>query len=55
LPLIFCGMCGFMIYSATVYAKWLTLLGVAPVVLGAFVLAFCQRGGKQPANPGPGR
>ena len=55
LPLIFCGMCGFMIYSATVYAKWLTLLGVAPVVLGAFVLAFCRQGDKPAANSGPSR
>jgi amino acid transporter len=55
LPLIFCGMCGFMIYSATVYAKWLTLLGVAPVVLGVFVLAFCRQGDKPAANSGPSR
>src|SRR5262249_2392883 len=34
LPLIFCGMCLFMLYSSAEYAKWLTLVGVFPVALG---------------------
>jgi APA family basic amino acid/polyamine antiporter len=51
-PLVFCGMCGYMFYSAAAYAGRLALLGAAPVVLGVFVLAICQRGGKQAAKPG---
>ena len=34
LPLIFCSMCVYMLYSAIAYAKTLTLLGVVPVLLG---------------------
>ncbi len=49
-PLIFCSMCGYMIYSAADYAGRLVLLGLAPVVLGLFVLAFFGRGGKPAAE-----
>src|SRR5262249_25462999 len=40
LPFIFCNMCAYMLYSATVYAVTigllgvLTLLGVAPLIAG---------------------
>jgi basic amino acid/polyamine antiporter, APA family len=37
LPLVFCGTCGYMLYSAAAYAGRLTLLGAAPVVLGAIL------------------
>jgi basic amino acid/polyamine antiporter, APA family len=34
IPGIFCAACAYMLYSAAVYAGWLTLLGMAPVILG---------------------
>ncbi len=51
-PLIFCTMCGYMIYSAAQYAGLLVLLGLTPVVLGLFVLAFFGRGGNPAAESG---
>jgi amino acid transporter len=37
LPLIFCGMCAYMLYSAAVYAGALLVIGVVPVALGIFL------------------
>jgi amino acid transporter len=34
LPLIFCGTCFYMLYSAIAYAKLLSLIGVVPLVIG---------------------
>ena len=34
LPLIFCGMCIFGIYSALNYAGWICLIGFVPLALG---------------------
>jgi APA family basic amino acid/polyamine antiporter len=34
IPVIFCTACAYMLYSAAVYAGWLSLLGMAPVILG---------------------
>lgn len=34
LPLIFCGMCSYMLYSATLYAGKLVLMGLLPVIIG---------------------
>ncbi|MFO0904378.1 MAG: amino acid permease [Pirellulales bacterium] len=34
-PLLFCGMCGYMLYAAIDYAKYLSLIGLLPVALGA--------------------
>lgn len=34
LPLIFCGTCVYMLYSAIDYAKYLSLIGVVPLLLG---------------------
>jgi amino acid transporter len=34
LPLIFCGMCGYMLYSALDYAKSIALIGAVPLALG---------------------
>jgi amino acid transporter len=34
LPLIFCGMCIFGLYSALNYAGWVSLIGVIPLVVG---------------------
>jgi amino acid transporter len=42
LPGIFCAACGFMLYSAVTYAGWLTLLGMAPVVLGLPLFAVSE-------------
>jgi amino acid transporter len=38
LPVIaFCGACGYMLYSSAAFAKWLSLIGILPVVVGLFV------------------
>lgn len=34
IPLIFCGTCVFMLYSALAYAKWISLIGAIPLALG---------------------
>jgi amino acid transporter len=34
LPLIFCGMCVFGLYSALNYAKWVSLIGFIPLAVG---------------------
>lgn len=34
-PLIFCGVCVYMLYSSLTYARQLALLGVVPLVVGA--------------------
>lgn len=34
LPLIFCAMCVFGIYSALTYAKWVSLIGFIPLAIG---------------------
>lgn len=33
-PLIFCGTCVYMLYSAFVYANWISLIGAVPLALG---------------------
>lgn len=38
-PLVFCATSVFMLYSSLRYAKWLTLLGVAPAALGLLLYA----------------
>jgi amino acid transporter len=44
LPLfVFCGTCLYMLYSSLVYARWLVLLGVLPLVVGSG-LWFVLRG-----------
>jgi basic amino acid/polyamine antiporter, APA family len=34
LPLIFCGTCFYMLYSAIEYAKYIALIGVVPLLIG---------------------
>jgi amino acid transporter len=34
LPLVFCGMCVFGLYSASTYAGWVSLIGIVPLVVG---------------------
>jgi len=53
LPLVFCGMCGWLLYSATSYAGWLTVLGFAPLILGVVILASCQLCGRGKARSVP--
>ncbi len=42
--LVFCGMCIFMLYSSLEYARWLALLGAAPLLVGV-PLAWLGRPG----------
>jgi amino acid transporter len=34
LPLAFCGMCLFGLYSASTYARWVSLIGIVPLAAG---------------------
>ena len=34
LPLIFCGTCAYMLYSAIDYAKYIALIGAVPLAVG---------------------
>ncbi len=43
LPLVFCGTCAFMLYSAVDYAGRLTLLGVIPLLLGIPLYVLSRR------------
>ncbi|MCY2993143.1 MAG: amino acid permease [Planctomycetota bacterium] len=51
-PLIFCGTCVFMLYSAVTYAEGLTLLGLVPLLVG-LPLYWTSRwtGGKSESVP----
>jgi basic amino acid/polyamine antiporter, APA family len=42
-PLVFCATCLFMLYSSLDYAKWLTLLGAAPVAAGMLIYFVAHR------------
>jgi amino acid transporter len=42
-PLVFCGTCLFMLYSSLDYAKWLALLGAAPVAVGMLLYLVTRR------------
>lgn len=46
-PVVFCGTCIYMLYSSLAYARWLTLLGAIPVVLGVALLFAL---GRRPAD-----
>jgi amino acid transporter len=43
-PILFCGMCYFMLFSAIEYAKGLTLLGLVPVAVGLPLYWISQAG-----------
>lgn len=45
-PLIFCATCLFMLYASLDYAKWLALLGAAPVAVGAVIYLAGRRRGR---------
>lgn len=49
-PLVFCATCGFMLYSSLVYAKWLAVLGIAPIVIGIVLYGVSRLGGRAPAR-----
>jgi basic amino acid/polyamine antiporter, APA family len=42
-PLLFCASSLFMLYSSADYARWLTLIGVVPLVTGALLLPVARR------------
>lgn len=41
-PLVFCGMCVYMLYSAVVYAGKLLVIGAVPVLVGLIFYWFCR-------------
>jgi amino acid transporter len=41
-PLVFCATCAYLLYASAAYARWLVLLGLAPLAVGA-VLAVVMR------------
>jgi len=48
LPLLFCGMCVFGLYSALTYAKWISLIGFLPMILG--IILYLLSGPGKPAS-----
>lgn len=48
-PIVFCAMCGYMLYSAVEYARGLSLLGIVPLLIGLPLYLVSQRGGSRPA------
>jgi len=52
LPLIFCGMCIFGLYSALTYAKWISMIGFVPLALGVpLYLLSATQGQDAAAHP----
>lgn len=49
-PLVFCGTCTYMLYSSLVYAGWLALLGILPLVPG-LVLFVVDRSREERQSP----
>ena len=50
-PLVFCVSSFYMLYSSLLYARWLTLLGVVPLAVGAVLLPFIRRREVMAARP----
>ena len=48
-PLIFCGMCAYMLYSAAVYAGKLLVIGALPVFVGLIFYWFARRSAVKPS------
>jgi amino acid transporter len=46
-PIVFCGMCLYMLYSAVDYAKGLTMLGVIPLLVGLPLYWLSERAGRK--------
>jgi amino acid transporter len=36
-PIVFCATCVFMLWASVAYARWLTVLGIVPLVAGVIV------------------
>jgi amino acid transporter len=43
LPLVFCGMCVFGLYSASSYARWVSLIGAVPLAVGLPLYGLSRR------------
>jgi amino acid transporter len=43
-PMIFCAACVYMLYSSIEYARWLSLLGAAPLAIGAAIYLRTRAG-----------
>ena len=43
-PLVLCAACAFMLYASLDYARWLALIGIVPLVIGAVVWFFLRDG-----------
>jgi amino acid transporter len=54
-PLVFCATSAFMLYHSVKYARWLTLLGVAPAAVGLAVYAATRGLGRSPETKPPPR
>jgi amino acid transporter len=50
LPLVFCGMCGYMLYSAVNYAGALSLVGLGPLLAGLLLYCWLGRSRAEPAG-----
>jgi APA family basic amino acid/polyamine antiporter len=42
-PLVFCATCAYMLYSSVTYARWLALVGAAPVLVGVLLYLATRR------------
>jgi amino acid transporter len=42
-PLVFCATCAYMLYSSVAYARWLALVGAAPVLIGLLLYLATRR------------
>jgi amino acid transporter len=51
-PLVFCTASAYMLYSSVAYARWLSLLGVAPLAVGA-LLWLAIRSKTPPSSTAP--
>jgi hypothetical protein len=52
-PILFCGMCHYMLFSAIEYAQGLSLLGLVPLAVGLPLYLFSQWSGKGKGSQGP--
>jgi amino acid transporter len=50
-PLVFAATCGFMLWSSVEYARGLTVLGAAPVVIGLALYALSRKRRSQDSRP----
>ena len=48
-PIIFCGVCGYMLYASLTYAKGLAIIGLLPLAVGIPLYAISQWRGQRQA------